>query len=173
VRTTGDPELLIEAVRREVHTLDATVPILQARTIEQQMDNNLLAERLIATLAGFFGLLAMMLAAVGLYGVMAQSVTGRTREMGIRMALGADRGSLLWMVLREALILVAIGTVIGVPAALAVTKYAASFLYGVTARDPWITAAAAVFLAAVAMFASYVPARRASRLDPNRALRYE
>jgi ABC-type antimicrobial peptide transport system permease subunit len=156
-----------------VHALDSTIPILQARTIEQQMDNNLLAERLIATLAAFFGLLAMMLAAVGLYGVMAQSVTGRTREMGIRMALGADRGSLLWMVLREALILVSIGTVIGVPTALAVTKYAASFLYGVTARDPWITAGAAAFLAAVAMFASYVPARRASRLDPNRALRYE
>lgn len=173
LRTTGDPKLLIEAVRRELRALDATVPILQARSIEQQTDNNLLAERLIATLAGFFGLLAMLLAAVGLYGVMAQSVTGRTREMGIRMALGADRSSLLWMVQREALILVAIGTVIGVPAALAITKYAASFLYGVEARDPWVTAGATAFLAAVAMFASYVPARRASLLDPNRALRYE
>ena len=116
IRSTADPKPLIEAVRRELRALDATVPVLQARTIEQQMDNNLLVEKLIATLSGFFGLLAMLLASVGLYGVMAQSVTVRTREMGIRMALGADRSSVLWMVLKEALVLVAIGSVVGVPA---------------------------------------------------------
>jgi ABC-type antimicrobial peptide transport system permease subunit len=127
----------------------------------------------VATLCSFFGALALLLASVGLYGVMAHTVTRRTREIGIRMALGASRSSVLWLVLKEAVVVVVTGAAIGVPAALVVTRFAASFLYGITARDPWTTVSATLFLAAVALFASYVPARRASQLDPNQALRYE
>ncbi len=173
IRTAGDPQRLIESVRRAVQAADSTVPVLYARTIEQQIDNNLLQERLIATLAGFFGAVALGLASVGLYGVMAHLVTRRTREIGIRMALGAAHSTVLWLVLREALALVALGTLIGIPAALALTRFAESFLFGVAARDAWSAGGATLVLGAVALVASYLPARRASRLDPNRALRYE
>ena len=146
---------------------------LSARTIRQQIDSNLLQEKLIATLSGFFGILALLLASVGLYGVMAHLVTRRTREIGLRMALGAERGGVLWLVLREALVLVILGAAIGVPVALGVTKFTESILYGIAPRDPLATVGATVLLLTVAMVASYLPARRASRLDPNKALRYE
>jgi len=120
-----------------------------------------------------FGVVGPVLAAVGLYGLMAHAVTRRTREIGIRMALGAGSRAVLWMVLRDALLLVAAGAVIGVPAAMAVTRLAASLLYGIEARDPFNAILATMFLAAVAIFASYLPARRASRVDPGTALRYQ
>ena len=173
LRTSGDPERLIEAVRREIRALDSAVPLLNARTIRQQIDNNLLQEKLVATLSGFFGILALLLASVGLYGVMAHLVTRRTREIGLRMALGAERGGVLWLVLREALVLVILGAAIGVPVALGVTKFAESILYGIAPRDPLATVGATALLLTVALIASYLPARRASRLDPNKALRYE
>jgi predicted permease len=173
IRTTAAPEPMIELVRQKGNALDGAIPLLRARTMEQNIDNNILQEKLVATLAGFFGLLALLLAAVGLYGLMAHAVTRRTREIGIRMALGAGSRAVLWMVLRDALLLVAAGAVIGVPAAMAVTKLAASLLYGIEARDPFNAILATVFLAAVAIFASYLPARRASRVDPGTALRYQ
>jgi predicted permease len=173
IRTTTDPQRIVEAVRRELHNLDSSVPLVNTRTMEQEIDNNLLQERLVATLSGFFGVLALVLASVGLYGVIAHSAARRTREIGIRMALGAERASVLWLVLKEAVVLVSIGAVIGVPVALAVTKFASAFLYGVGARDPMSVVVATGFLITVAILAGYLPAYWASRMDPLRALRYE
>jgi ABC-type antimicrobial peptide transport system permease subunit len=120
-----------------------------------------------------FSLLATVLASIGLYGVMAYSVARRTRDMGIRMALGAERSDVLWLVLRQAMALVAIGMVIGVPVTLALARLVSSLLFGLQANDPVVLTLAGVTLAVVAAVASYLPARRASRLDPMRALRYE
>jgi ABC-type antimicrobial peptide transport system permease subunit len=173
VRTDANPDRISEALRRELQQMDSAVPLLSTRTIQQEIDNNLLQEKLVATLSGFFGALALALASVGLYGVIAHSATRRTREIGIRMSLGAQPGSVLWLILREAVILVTVGVTIGIPAALAITKFAASTLYGVDARDPLSIAAATLFLVIVAVLASMLPARRASRLDPLKALRYE
>jgi predicted permease len=173
VRTSGEPERMIEAIRREAHVIDNTVPVLRTRTMEQHIDNNVLQEKVIATLSTFFGLLALLLASLGLYGVMAHAVTRRTREIGIRMALGAARHSVLWLVLSDALVLVIAGAAVGIPTALAVSRFAATFLYGITPRDPVSAALATIVLLGVAAFASYLPARRATRVDPNVALRYE
>jgi ABC-type antimicrobial peptide transport system permease subunit len=163
----------MEAVRRQANAIDSAVPILRARSMEQNVDAHILQERLVATLAGFFGLLALLLAAVGLYGVMAHSVARRTREIGIRMALGAASRAVLWMVLRDALVMVTVGAAIGIPAALALARFASSLLFGIEAGDPFNAIVATLFLAAVAVLASYLPARRASRIDPGIALRYQ
>ena len=173
IRTGVDPDTMIEAVRREASAIDSAVPMLQARTMEQQVDNNVLQEKLVATLSGFFGVLALVLASIGLYGLLAHTVTRRSREIGIRMALGAERNAVLWMILKDALTLVLVGTVVGIPVALGLTKYVSSLLYGITPRDPLSTTAAVAALVGIAVFASYLPARRASRVDPNIVLRYE
>lgn len=173
VRTTGEPKAVLELIRREANLLDSTVPILRARTMEEQVDNNILQERFIALLSSFFGGVALLLAAVGLYGVVAHAVTRRTREIAIRMALGAERSSVLWLILKDAVVLVALGAAIAVPAALAVTKLASAFLYGITPRDPLSTIAATMLLMMIAAIASLVPARHATAVDPNVALRFE
>jgi ABC-type antimicrobial peptide transport system permease subunit len=128
---------------------------------------------LAAWLAGLFGLLAALLAAIGLYGVIAYSVARRTREIGVRMALGAGRGHVLSLVLREVLVLVGIGVAVGVPAALALTRLARSMLYGVEPHDPATLAGAVLLMAGSAALAGYLPARRAARVDPMVALRCE
>jgi predicted permease len=173
VRTTGDPERLVNSIRREVAAIDGSVPVLQTFTLEQQFDNTIAQERTVTTLCGFFGSLAVLLAAIGLYGVMAHSVTRRYREIGIRMALGAERGVVMWMVLRETLWMIAIGAAIGLPAALATTRLVQSFLYGLTPQDPLSIALATIGLAMVTGLAGYIPALRATRVDPMVALRYE
>ncbi len=173
VRTSNDPRQAIEQVRREIAAQDPAVPMLGARTMEQQLDSNIVQEKLIATLSSFFGVLALLLAAVGLYGVMAHSVSRRTREIGIRMALGAKQSSVLWLVLRDAGLMVLVGAAIGVPVALGLTRFVSSFLYGVSQHDPVSLILATAALGIVAALASYLPARRASRVDPIRALRYE
>jgi predicted permease len=173
VRTSVDPDSVVEAVRREASGLDSAVPMLQARTMEQQVDNNVLQERLVATLSGFFGVLALVLAAIGLYGLMAHTVTGRSKEIGIRMALGAEQRGVLWLILKDALVLIVAGALVGIPIALGLTTCVSSLLYGITPRDPLSTTAAVAVLVAIAIFASYLPARRASRVDPNIVLRYE
>ena len=137
IRTGAGAETVIEAVRREANAIDSAIPILRTRTMEQNVDSNILQEKLVATLAGSFGLLALLLAAVGLHGVMAHSVARRTREIGIRMALGAAGRAVLWMVLRDALIMVTVGAAIGIPAALALAKFASSLLFGIAAGDPF------------------------------------
>jgi ABC-type antimicrobial peptide transport system permease subunit len=124
-------------------------------------------------LSAGFGLLATVLAAIGLYGVMAFVVARRTREMGVRMALGANPGTVVWLVMREVLLLLGIGLVIGIPSALALGRYVSSQLYGIQANDPVIGGVTAIILIAVASLAGLIPARRASRIDPILALRYE
>jgi len=173
VRTVGDPNQLMSAIRSKVRDMDSNLPIFAMRTTEVQINNSLATERMIASLSAVFGFLATLLAVIGLYGVMAYTVAQRTREVGIRMALGAAQGSVIWMVMREVLLLVAVGVIAGVPASLALTKLVQSQLFGLSPHDPATLALATIALAFVACAAGYLPAWRASRLDPMKALRYE
>ncbi len=173
LRTKVDPNQLMSVVRGKVREMDANLPVYAVRTMETQISNSLSTERMIASLSTVFGFLATLLAIVGLYGVMSYTVAQRTREIGIRMALGAAQGSVIWMVMREVLRLIAIGIAAGVPAALALTRVVQSQLFGLKAHDPWTLALATGALALVACAAGYIPALRASRLDPMKALRYE
>ncbi|MGA2183330.1 MAG: FtsX-like permease family protein [Bryobacteraceae bacterium] len=141
--------------------------------LDQQLSNSLLIDRLIASLSAIFGFLATLLASIGLYGVMAYTVERRTREIGVRMALGAFRKDVVWLVMREVLLLVAIGVAGGVVAAVALTRFVQSQLFGLSPHDPLTLVLAAVGLAAVACAAGYIPAMRASRVDAMQALRYE
>ena len=173
LRTSVDPNQLFSAARAKVREIDAGIPVYAMRTTEEQISNSLSAERLIASLSAVFGFLATLLATIGLYGVMAYAVARRTREIGIRMALGAAQGNVVWMVMKEVLVLVVVGVGVGVPAALALTRFVRSQLFGVTPNDPSTLILAAAGLAAVACAAGCIPALRASRIDPILALRYE
>jgi predicted permease len=173
VRTVGDPSQLMTSIRAKVREVDANLPIYAMRTMEAQISNSLSMERMIASLSTVFGFVATVLAIIGLYGVMSYSVAQRTREIGIRMALGAEQRKVIGMVMREVLTLIAIGIGVGVPAALVLTRVVKSQLYGLEAHDPWTLGLATGLLAVVACAAGYVPALRASRVDPMKALRYE
>jgi predicted permease len=173
LRTAADPKQVMPSVRAKVREIDANMPIYDMRTTEASISNSLSTERMIASLSSVFGGLATLLAALGLYGVMAYSVAQRKREIGIRMALGAEPATVVWMVMRDVLLLVAIGIAIGVPAAIALSRVVATQLYGLSAHDPSTLAFAVAALTLVACAAGYLPAWRASRLDPMVALRYE
>jgi predicted permease len=173
VRTSADPQATFAAVRRKIAEIDPTMPVYAMRTLEDQLDQTLSTERLIATLSTAFGGLATLLAAIGLYGVMAFAVARRTKEIGLRMALGAQRGRVVWMVMRETLTLLAIGLAAGIPAAYALSRLVSSQLFNVRADDLGVAAAALLVLSAVAACAGLLPARKASAIDPIRALRYE
>jgi predicted permease len=173
VRSSGDPLSLVPAIRREVQAVAPAVPITEGSTLSAQIDRSLVKERLMARILGAFAGLALLLASIGLYGVLAYAVTRRTNEIGIRVALGASRGAVLRSVLRESLALVAIGIGIGVPAALALTRLLSSLLYGVTPTDPLVLGGAVASLFAVALGAAAQPAWRAVRVDPLVALRHE
>ena len=173
VRTQNASDTAFNMVRREVQQLDASMPLYELKTVEGQLDETLLTDRLIATLSGAFGLLATILASVGLYGVMAFVVARRRKELGLRLALGAAPSGVLWLVMREVLMLLAIGLAIGIPAAIGAGRFVSSQLYGVNADDPWIAVSTVALLAVVSAAAGLVPARRASRIDPILALRYE
>ncbi len=172
-RTGIDPQQMFTALRREVQKLDADLPVYSMKTMEVQLDESLVSERLIASLSTVFGLLATVLAVIGLYGVMAYMVARRTREIGIRMALGAASGNVVWLIMREVLTLVGIGVAIGLPAAWGLTRLVQTQLFGITPNDPATIVLATLALAAVACLAGYVPALRATRVDPTQALRYE
>jgi predicted permease len=173
IRTQGDPTPLTPQVRQMISQIDDKLPIFGVTTLNDQLHENLSQERLIAQLVSFFGALALILACIGLYGVMAHGVARRTNEIGIRMALGAKGGNIAWMVLRETLYLVLAGLVLGVPAALLGGRLISSQLFGLSATDPLTLVVAAIVLTVVAMLAGYLPARRASRVNPLNALRYE
>ena len=173
LRTTLDPKQLMSIVRRKVRALDANIPIYGLRSTEQQIDRSLRNERLIASLSSVFGLLATLLAIIGLYGVMAYTVARRTREIGIRMALGAIQGNVIWMVMREVFLVIAIGVAIAIPSAIALTTVVRSQLYGLAPHDPATFALSTIVLVLIAALAGFIPALRASRIDPTRALRYE
>ncbi|HYT73951.1 MAG TPA: ABC transporter permease, partial [Vicinamibacterales bacterium] len=173
VRTQTASSSAYNMIRSEVRELDPAIPVYGIKTVEGQLDETLLTDRLIAMLSAGFGLLATLLASVGLYGVMAFVVARRRKELGIRLALGAQPGFVVWIVMREVLLLLAIGLAIGVPAAMGLGGYVASQLYGIKPHDPAIAISTVVLLAVVSAAAGLIPAQRASRIDPILALRHE
>jgi predicted permease len=173
VRAAGDPSALAEIVHTRVKTLDSHLPLYDVKTLAVQIDDSLIPERLITWLSTIFGLLATLLAAVGLYGVVAFSVARRTREIGVRIALGAMPGDVLWLFLKQMAVLVCTGVIIGAGAAFAAMRLLSTMLYDVKPADPLAFIAAGAVLIATATIAAYLPARRATHVDPIMALRYE
>jgi putative ABC transport system permease protein len=172
VHSNGSVAELTSAVKRSLGEVSPQISV-QFEVFKTAIQNGLLRERLMATLASFFGFLALLLACVGLYGILAYGVASRTNEIGLRMALGAQRRDVLWLILREAFLLVLIGVGVGLPTVLAATRLVSSLLYGLTPADPTSIGAAAVLMFAVALVAGWLPARRAMHVDPMEALRYE
>jgi predicted permease len=173
VRAAGSPDSVITSIRNEIRTVDKSLVISGIKTIPQLIDQSLILEALLAKLSTFFSVLALLLAAIGLYGVMAYAVVRRTKEIGIRMALGAQPDGVRWMILRESLWLVIAGVLIGVPTALAATRFISTLLYGLTPTDPITVFIAIIVMVVSGILAGFLPARTASRVDPLVALRYE
>jgi predicted permease len=173
VRTNRASAQIFRAVREQVHQLDSTIPVMDLMTMEDRLDRVLAIERLVGFLASLFGLLATILALVGLYAVTAYSVTRRVQEIGIRMALGAQRRNVLALMLREGMILTAVGVAVGLGVALVLTRILRGLLFEITPTDPATFVSAALLLGTVALLACYLPARRAARIDPMVALRHE
>jgi ABC-type antimicrobial peptide transport system permease subunit len=173
VRTHLKPEAIVPTLRRVVQQIDPDLPIVNVRTQDQQIDADLIEERLFATLTSCFGLLALALASVGIYGIMAYSVSQRTNEIGIRLALGAKPAQLRGMILRESTGLAITGVIAGVAAALLLARAVKSMLYGIAPYDPLTVVAGVGLLLAIALLASWIPARRAAGVQPMQALRHE
>jgi putative ABC transport system permease protein len=173
VRTNAPSASAYGVIRDQVKQLDASMPIYEMKTVEAQLDETLLTDRLIALLSAGFGLLATILATVGLYGVMAFVVARRRKELGIRLALGAQPLFVIWLVMREVLLLLSIGLAVGIPASLALGRFVSSQLYGIQPNDPWMAGWTMLLLTIVSAAAGLIPAHRASRIDPILALRHE
>ena len=173
IRTNVGSASAFNVARNEVKQLDATMPVYEMKTVEGQLDETLLTDRLIALLSAGFGLLATILASIGLYGVMAFVVARRRKELGIRLALGAQPGLVIWMVMREVLVLLAIGLAVGIPSAMILGRYVSTVLYGIKPSDPWMATSTVLLLTIVSAAAGLIPARRAARIDPILALRHE
>jgi predicted permease len=173
VRTAGDPRALVPAIRSLLERHDKNLPITNVYTQGEHIDMLLSRERLVAELSGLFAMLALVLACVGLYGLLSFEVARRTREIGIRMALGSRRSNLVWLVVSHGMVLALLGTVTGIAAALALGQLLTKLLYGVKPSDPVSLIASAVLLIAVALAGAFIPARRATRVDPMVALRCE
>jgi putative ABC transport system permease protein len=172
-RATGDPAALASAIEGQVRSLDSDVPVSQVQTMEHVVQAATAQPRFYLLLLGTFAAVAMVLAAVGIYGVMSYSVSRRTHEMGIRMALGAERRDVLWLVVGQGMVLALVGAVVGLLGALGLTRLMASLLYGVQPDDPITFLVVTLVLCLVALAANYIPARRATKIDPMAALRYE
>ena len=173
VRTAGDPAQVAASVRAALKELDPNLPVPTIRTMREHVETFTSRETLISQLSIFFALLALLLVCIGLYGVMTYSVVRRTNEIGVRMALGAQQGGVLWLILRESIVVLLVGIAVGVPATLAAMRLIESSLFGLKPSDPLTLAGAAAVVAAVTLLASYLPARRATKVDPMVALRYE
>jgi predicted permease len=173
IRTVGNPVAVADSVRKQIKALDANVPVNSVRALNELTERSIGNQILIARLSSVFAGLALLLAAIGLYGILSYSVSGRTREIGVRMALGAQRGSVLSMVLREAGKVVLLGIAIGIPAAILAGRLFSSMLFGLNATDPLSMMLVVAVLLAITLLASYIPARRATKVDPMVALRYE
>jgi putative ABC transport system permease protein len=173
IRTAVDPAQMTRAVTREIQALDPELPAFEFMTMDQRLSQSLARRRFSTLLLGGFALVALILAAIGIYGVIAYSVTQRTQEIGIRMALGARPVKIMEMVIRQSLILSVVGVIAGLAAAFALTRIMASLLYGISATDLPTFLVPPLVLGAVALVASYFPARRAARVDPTVALRSE
>jgi predicted permease len=173
VRTTGNPEAVMGAVRAQLNQLDRNLALTNGQTVEQLLAQGLWAARMGAALLGLFGFLALILASIGIYGVLSYSVTQRTSEIGIRMALGAQSKQVLKLVLRQGMLLAGVGVLAGIAIAMPITRFASTLLYGVSVWDPITYLSITVLLMAVALLACYIPARRATRIDPLVALRFE
>jgi predicted permease len=170
---TGDRSAASAAVKNAIHNVDHNLPITQITTLDEEVALTIADQRLLAQLSTFFGLLAVFLSSIGIYGLMSYVVSRRTNEIGIRMALGAEPAQIRSQVMREIGLLAGVGIAIGVPAALAGSKLVTSMLFGLEGSDPWNLLAAVGVLMSVAVLAGYLPARRASRVDPMVALRCE
>jgi predicted permease len=173
VRSVGDPAKITGEVRAALAEIDPNLPVLKTQTIDEQIDGLIDQQTFVSKLAGFFALLALTLACIGLFGVMTYNVERRTSELGVRAALGAPRAGLLWMVLKESLALLAIGVVLGIPASLAASRAIKAGLFGVDPTDPFTMISAVLVMSAALLIGSYIPARRATKIDPMVALRYE
>jgi predicted permease len=173
LRAALDPRTLIPTVRSVANKIDNNVPLSHIRTQTQVIDELLSQERMVARLSGFFGVLALVLACIGLYGLLSYEVSRRTHEIGIRVALGAQQRDVLSLVVGQGIVLAIVGTAVGIGVALGVTRFLASMLYDVHANDPPTMIGVALLLAIVALAACYIPARQATRVDPMVALRYE
>jgi putative ABC transport system permease protein len=173
VRTDGDPAAIAPAVQREIRALDPNQPVSDVRTMEQVMSEWVNRSRFNTLLLGLFAALATLLSAVGIFGVMSYSVALRTHELGLRLAIGAQPRQLLLLVLKQGLVLTVFGVAVGLAAAFALTRLLSGLLYGVEAFDVSTFATISLVLVAVSLFACYLPARRAMRIDPLQALRYE
>jgi predicted permease len=173
VKTSLPPSQLLASIPTVLKQLDPTLPVEELKTMPQQVRENIFLDRMISILSAAFALLATLLAGVGLYGVLAYTVAQRTREIGVRMALGANGARVRSMILRQVAVMTAIGGAVGVAAALGLGRAAQSLLYGLEGHDPLVFALAVVLLAAIAITAGYLPARRAAAIDPMHALRYD
>ena len=173
VRTNAQPQRLISVVRKEIEKLDPNMPLSSVKTMIEKMSAPLMPARVAASVLGAFGILALILAAIGIYGVMSYAVSTRTQEIGIRVALGAKAADVMRLTIGQGMILVVVGATLGLAIALALTRLTRNMLFGLSAVDPITYLGVAALLMVVALFACYIPARRATKIDPTVALRYE
>jgi len=173
LRTSGPPEGVAAEARRALDRTNSKLPVLHITSLNLQVEQSLKQQKMITSLCSVFGALALILASIGIYGTLAYSVAGRVTEIGIRMAIGAQRSNVIWLVSRDSALLIVAGVVVGLPFALIGTRWIKSFLFGVPAVDPLAICAAVLLIVILGLMAGYFPARRADKIDPMRALRHE